>query len=100
MLGSKTRHSEVSPEELARKWSIGLDKTLETLKVTTQFGVRKGVHPLTRRYRVDHLCLSRRRLSTRFYTDTLFSKYKSYDGNTCSQIYTNGKFYWLDPVAL
>ena len=33
------RHSKVTPEELSRKWSIGLQTAKETLKVTTQKGI-------------------------------------------------------------
>lgn len=34
-----------------------------------------------------------------FYTDTLFSKTKSLKGNTCAQIYSNGKgFTWVEPM--
>ena len=99
MLGSKTRHSKVSPEDLSRKWAIGLDTARKTLKATTQYGVRKGVHPLTRRYRVDHLDLHRRRLNTRFYTDTLFSRNKSGRSNTCAQVYTDGMFTLVCPMG-
>jgi len=51
------RHSKVTPEELARKWNIGLDTAKKTLDVTTQEGIRTAVHPMTRRLRVDHLNL-------------------------------------------
>jgi hypothetical protein len=33
------RHSKVGPEELSRKWNIGLEKAKATLDVTTQHGV-------------------------------------------------------------
>jgi hypothetical protein len=33
---SATRHSKVSPEELARKWGIGIEAAKNTLRVTTQ----------------------------------------------------------------
>ena len=99
MMGSTTRHSKVTPEELARKWGVGLDTARQTLQATTQYGVRKGVHPLTRRYRVDHLDLHRRRLNTRFYADTLFSRNQSGRQNTCAQVYTNGKFSLVCPMG-
>jgi hypothetical protein len=62
------------------------------LKVTTQRGVRQALHPLHRRYRVDHLNLNRKRINDTFYTDTMFSKTKSLNGNQCAQVYTNGRF--------
>jgi hypothetical protein len=33
------RHSKVGPEELSRKWNIGLEMAKATLGVTTQHGV-------------------------------------------------------------
>jgi len=52
---SKTRHSKITPEELARKWRVGLQTARNTLKTTTQFGVRHAIHPLKRRYRTDNM---------------------------------------------
>ena len=60
------------------------------LKHTTQLGVRSVIGPLTRRYRTDILQLHYRRLSARFFTDTMFTKKKSLMGNTCAQVYTDG----------
>ena len=86
-VNTKSRHSSVTPEELARKWRIGLQTAKDTLKVTTQNGIRHALHPLKRRYRTDNMSLSLRRLNTRFYTDTLFAKVKSLKGNTCAQVF-------------
>ena len=53
--------------------------------------VRSALLPLTRRYRTDLLSQRLKRLSTRFYTDTMFSKVgTSLRGNNCAQIFTNG----------
>ena len=41
------RHSRVTPEEVARKWNIGLQTAKDTLKVTTQAGIRTAIHPMT-----------------------------------------------------
>jgi hypothetical protein len=40
---------------------------------------------------------TRKRLNDTFYTDTMFSGTKSLRGNTCAQIFTNGKFVHLEP---
>jgi hypothetical protein len=40
---------------------------------------------------VDTNNFNRQRLSDVFYTDTLFSKVKSLNGNVCAQLYTNGR---------
>ena len=87
-VNTQTRHSEITPKELARKWRIGLQAAKDTLKVTTQHGIRHAIHPLKRRYRTDHMSLSYRRLNTRMYSDTLFAKVTSLKGNTCAQVFT------------
>ena len=86
------RHSKVAPEEVARKLNIGLQTAKDTLKVTTQAGIRAAIHPMIRRLRVDQLHLHRQRLRGTWYMDTLLSKVKSKLGNTCANIYTDGKF--------
>ena len=86
-VNTRSRHADVTPEVLAEKWRIGLQTAKDTLKVTTQNGIRHALHPLKRRYRTDTMSLGYRRLSTRFYTDTLFAKVKSIKGNTCAQVF-------------
>ena len=97
-VGAKDRHSQVNAETLARKFRCGLETAQRTLKTTTQRGVRQSLHPLHRRYRVDHLDLHRKRLQETFYTDTLFSKVKSLAGYTCAQLITNGTFTRVYPM--
>ena len=96
---SNERHSAVTPEELARKWNIGLQTAKETVRVTTQKGIRTAMHPMTRRVRVDHLHLHRPRLRGTWYVDTLLSKVKSKLGNTCANVYTQGKFTRVVPMT-
>ena len=36
---SNERHSKVTPEELARKWNIGIQTAKDTIKATTQRGI-------------------------------------------------------------
>ena len=95
---SATRHSVVTPELLSRQWSIGLDTARQTLRATTQNGIRTAIHPITRRYRVDHLHLHRRRLNRTFYTDTLFSRVTSLRGHKCAQVFTDGSFTTVYPM--
>jgi hypothetical protein len=97
-VGSKERHSQVNAETVARKFRCGLETAQRTLKTTTQRGVRQSIHPLHRRYRVDHLNLHQRRLNDTFYMDTLFSKIKSLNGHTCAQLITNGTFTRIYPM--
>ena len=56
------------------------------------------MHPLHRGYRIDHLHLNRRRLNGDWFTDTLFSKVLSIQGNTCAQLFTNGNFTTVHPL--
>jgi hypothetical protein len=86
------RHSNVGPEELLRKWNIGLQMTKATLDMTMQHGVQTAVHPMSRRFRVDHLHLHRPRLKGAWYLDTLIVKVKSLLGNKCANVFTNGKY--------
>jgi len=80
------RHHGVDAGLLSLKWGIGLEKARNTLKNTTQMNIRSALLPLTRRYRTDLLSQRLRRLNTRFYTDTMFSKVgTSLRGNTCAQ---------------
>ncbi len=98
-IGAKDRHSRVTPETVARKFRCGLETAQRTLKTTTQRGVRhSAIHPLHRRYCVDHLDLHRKRLHDTFYMDTLFSKVKSLGGYTCAQLITNGTFTRVYPM--
>ena len=95
---SNDRHSTVTPEEVAWKWNIGLETAKKTLKVTTQFGIHTAVHPMMRRLRVDHLHLHQHHLRGTWFADTLLSKVKSKLGNTCANIYTQGKFTQAIPM--
>jgi hypothetical protein len=92
------RHSINTAEDLAKKWKIGLETARKTLKCTTQYGVRHALHPLTKRYRTDIFMLNIRRLRTRIYTDTLFSKVTSINGNKCAQIYSNEDYVKIIPM--
>ena len=93
-----SRHGSATAESLSRKWRIGLDSARNTLRVTTQQGIRTAISPITRRYRVDNLALHRNRLHTRFHTDTLFSKTTSLSGNKCAQLFTDGHFTAVYPL--
>ena len=97
-VGASDRHSRVTPETVARKFRCGLETAQRTLKATTQRGVRQSIHPLHRRYRVDHLHLHQHRLKDTFYMDTLFSKVKSLAGYTCAQVITNGTYTRVYPM--
>ena len=54
---SNDRHSMVTPEDVTRKWNIGLETAKKTLRATTQYGICTVVHLMTHRLWVDHLHL-------------------------------------------
>ena len=89
-LSSRDRGPVITKEILAKRWGIGLDTAHKTLSTTTQFGVRKVLHPVERRYRTRQAQLRFPTLNTKLYTDTLFSSTKSIHGNKCAQVFTNG----------
>ena len=95
---SRTRHSATTPEDVARKFGCGIVTAKETLRVTTQQGVRHAIHPLHRRYRVDNMQFNRQRLNSQFYVDHLIAKPKSLEGNTGAWVYTTSNFTAVYPV--
>ena len=95
---SNERHSKVTPEELARKWNIGLETARATMNVTTQRGIRTSTQPMSRRVRVDHLDLHRKRLKGLWYCDTIISKVKSLLGNTVANVFTQGRYVKCIPL--
>ena len=97
-VGAKDRHSQVTAETVAKRFRCGIETAQKTLKTTTQRGVRQAIHPLHRRYRVNHLDLHRRRLQDTFYMDTLHSRVKSLGGYQCAQLITNGTFTRVYPM--
>ena len=68
----KQRHSGVSADRVSQIFGCGIEAAKETLRVTTQHGVRSAVRPLQRRYRTDLLSLNYRRLNKQFYCDMMF----------------------------
>jgi hypothetical protein len=42
------QHSKAKPEELAHKWNIGIQTAKDTMRVTTQCGIRMALHLMTR----------------------------------------------------
>lgn len=98
-LTSATRHSDVTPEILAAKWRISLESARNTLHATTQLAVRHAQHPLRRRYRTDLLLTRHRRLGCTFYSDTMFNKFKSVGGFTCSQVFVSDDVVLVYPLT-
>jgi hypothetical protein len=90
---SNQRHPAINHEILSERWNIGLNQAKQTLKVTTQRGVRSAILPLSRRYRTDRMYGEKKLRGQKFYTDTLLGKCKSISNNTCAQIFANESYF-------
>ena len=86
---STTRHTNMTPADLSRRWGIGLEAATQTIAVTTQRGLRTAVHPIHKRYRTKNTQLRYNHLNTIIYSDTMFASTKSIRGNTCAQVFVN-----------
>jgi hypothetical protein len=87
---SSQKTPRVTPVPLAQRWGIGVEAAKQTLKFTTQKGVRYTIGPPERRYRTKQAQLCYRQLSGRhgrFYTDTMFASAKTISGKKIAQIY-------------
>ena len=89
---SKDRHPVVSAESISERWFIGIDNAAQTYKVTTQKGVRSAILPLSRRYRADRH-FNRPTLKGKWYTDYMFGRTKSLDGNIGAQVFANREYF-------
>ena len=85
---STKRHTKATAFNLAERWGIGLKNAENTLKVTTQRGIRSAIMPISRRYRADRY-YNMKRLNSKFSTDTFYPKVWSLLQNTHAQVYSH-----------
>ena len=85
--------SEVSPENVARRWMVGLETAKSSMRVTTQQGVRSIPYPATRCFKTQMAHLRYPRLRGMFYADIMEPKVKSVDSHRYAHIIGNGKGY-------
>jgi hypothetical protein len=83
---SNERHTAVTAAELSERWCIGLAQATNTIRITTQRGIRSATLPLSRRYRADCV-FERPLLRGQFSTDTVDGRCKSMDGNQYAQLF-------------
>ena len=76
---------------------IGIDKAKQMLAATTQKGAHTAVHPIHRRYRVDHLNLHGEKLKGKWSVDWMPAKTTSLTQCTGAFVYTNGHFTEIYP---
>ena len=85
---TSNRSSTIRPQDLMKRWGIGLETAKQTLNVTTQRGIRTVANPaISRRFRTNDRQLRYRRLNADLFTDTLKAKTKSFRGNEYAQAY-------------
>ena len=78
----------VDAATLAKNWGIGIDAAKRTRLVTTQRGIRRVIHPsLSKRFKTNDRQLRYQRLPVNMFTDTMFSKTLSRQGNKAAQIF-------------
>ena len=88
-ISKDTRHLGVLAEELSDYWCIGIAQAANTVKVTTQRGMRLALFPLSRRYHADRALFEKPLLRGDFYTDTMDGRCKLLDGNRYAQVFAN-----------
>ena len=86
---STSNRQGLSAEKLAATWKIPLRQAQNTLRVTTQRGVRHIANPaISRRFRTNDRMLRYRRIPHTVFTDTLKSTVKSKRQNQYAQMYS------------
>jgi len=91
-----SKNRTITPEDLMRRWGIGIDTARRTLRSTYQEYTRSADN-LSRRFKTARVHSRYRQLTgpySQFYMDTLFSKVVSIRGNTCGQVYFNKAGFW------
>ena len=86
------QQSSITPERVADIFGCGIETAKQTIRVTTQHGVRSALHPLKRRYRTDLLSLRYRHLDALMYSDTMHFKTKLLAQHKCAQIFATDDF--------
>ena len=79
----------IDPSTLARRWGVGIEAARNTLRHTTQRGVRSILNPtLTRRFRTNDRQMRYRCLPMTLFADTLISNTRSRRGNLYAEVFT------------
>ena len=82
--------SKITPEMLAEEFNIGLKSATNTLKVTTQKGIRTA-STVAKRFQTQSW-RNKRTLSGKWFSDTMhFAETDITRGDSCAQVTTNGK---------
>ena len=84
-------NSAITPENVAKRWMIGVEQAKKTLGVTTQKGVRTIPNPAMRRFKTQMAHLRYPRLNGTFYADIMEPKVKSIDSHKYAHVIGNGR---------
>ena len=84
-------NSAITPENVAKRWMIGVEQAKKTLGVTTQRGVRTIPNPAMRRFKTQMAHLRYPRLNGTFYADIMEPKVKSIDSHKYAHVIGNGR---------
>ncbi len=71
--------SDVTPENVAKRWLVGVETAKKTIDVTTQRGVRSIPNPATRRFKTQMAHLHYPSMGGMFYADIMEPKVLSLD---------------------
>ena len=89
-LTTNNKRPSIDPELLSKTWGIGLQRAKETLKVTTQKGIRNP-NSVAKRF-VTQPFRNKKSLKGKFFSDTMHFNTTSVQRNEkCAQVTTNGK---------
>ena len=95
-----TKKGTITPEELAKRWHIGVETAKKTLERTTQLAIRDFTHSTGgRRLKPFAYQLRYPRLKVEMYTDTMIGKSKSLQGNNYAQVYAT-PFHWVAVIPM
>jgi hypothetical protein len=79
---------KIQPEDLARRWGIGLNQAKQMILKMMQCGICSVLHPsLARHYLTNDRMFRYKRLPNELFSDTLLSKMKSRLGSKYAQVY-------------
>ena len=83
--------SDITPENVARHWMVGVETAKTTLNVTTQRGVRSIPNPATRHFKTQMAHLRYPRLGGMFYADIMEPKVLTLEKERYAHTIGNGR---------
>jgi hypothetical protein len=88
---SGERATALTPQLLAKRWRCGQEMASNTLRATTQRGIKHVINPIDRRRKPFTKHLNYPTLNAKYYSDTVFMKRQSIRGFSMAQVFTDGR---------